>query len=138
MSVQNTMATLLLGALALGFTSCNSAPNARTFEVRAIDEYEQPVKCIVVVGDSWPGSEAEAVVTDSSVPVTFRPGESVRLQVKALPETYGDETETRIPGRSEPVQFLTEFRDLGARDPRVQLFILRRNPEYVAAPPRGR
>lgn len=114
-------------------TACGSVPS-RQFEIRCIDTDEQPVKCLVIVDRKWPLANHDPVYTDGSVAVTF-PDDSVNIRVMPV-QTGADGRIAKVPEPDDTAPFLTQERDLQATDPRVQLFILRRDPEYIGPAPR--
>lgn len=112
--------------------ACGSVPT-RTFQFDAITVEEQPLPCIVVVGDDWVGAAErhQFVNVDKkddwlSLPVKFdRPEIEVTVAaVEVNPDTGKPE---RVPrSRMDRSDYIAEPRRLQLTDPEKQLFILPR------------
>ena len=114
--------------LALSTAACATV-QTREFEIRAINDDEQPVKCLIIVDRKWPLEGDELTYTDGAIRTTFAAGTIVNIRVKPV-ATGADGSVARAPGPDDAGPYLSDERDLRRNDPRVQLFILRRDPDY--------
>lgn len=114
---------LLLACAALG--ACGSIPT-RTFEIRAMDNSGQPIKCLIVVDRAYPKDSSDVHFTDGDVTVAFR---KERMNVLVHPARIVD-GQVKVPESTEVGPYFPEGRDIRIDDPRVHLFILNRNPNY--------
>jgi hypothetical protein len=124
MTTQRLSAILMLAALA----ACGSVPK-RTFQFQTIDTNEQPLSCLVVVGDDWDrAAERGQVTTDKEplrVEIVF---DQPSVDVTVMQVAVGDDGKMLAPprSRSSPSDYRTQVRPLGPNDPPDQLFILER------------
>ncbi len=116
------LALVLVAAL---LASCSSAVPVRTFEIRAINDENDPVKCLIVVDRKWPTKGDTLTYTPGTVEVSF-PRERMTIAVKAV--AVDDEGNiTAVPTELGPSEYKMQSRDVRSKDPRVHLFILSRD-----------
>lgn len=126
--------SLLATPALLLFAACGSVP-MRTLEIRAIDNDERPVPCIVVIGGQDWAAAAEngqfASLKGSEplrLPVAFeRP--QVDIIVAAVPvDAQGNvrQAPKSRPESTDLTGMLAESRTVDYRDPTRLLFVLRR------------
>ncbi len=122
--LKSKLAIVLVTAL---LASCSSVPT-RTFEVRAVNAENEPVKCVVVVDRKWPTDAATATLTPGAVNVPFT-HERMTITVKAV--TLDEDGKIKkIPTDTSRCEYLSQTRDIDLTDPRVHLFILSKDNSY--------
>ena len=109
--------------------ACSSVAE-RELEIRAINIDEQSVRCLVVVDRQWPLANNDPIYTDGVVSLTFSGDRLVNVRVKPV-QTRMDGRPAKVPEPNDASPYISADRDLTNTDPSVQLFILRRNPEYL-------
>ncbi|MGE3173417.1 MAG: hypothetical protein AB7O97_12400 [Planctomycetota bacterium] len=113
---------VLLGGLA----ACGSVPK-RTFRFQAIDNEENRLHCLVVLGADWDGAADRKQLTGGPEPlqldIVF---EQPRVDVTVMQVSVDDKGElnNRPRSRADDSQYRTEVRTLTALDPTDQVFIL--------------
>ncbi|MEO6593542.1 MAG: hypothetical protein ABIP94_02175, partial [Planctomycetota bacterium] len=126
----NQFLLLIAGAL---LASCGSVPT-RTFKVRAINIDQQPVPCIVVIGDDWSGAADKrqflnADTTTLNLPVQFK-FPAVTLTAAAMEFDAEGKPLNNLSTRSAAIEvsdYLTDVREeVRFTDPEVILFVLRK------------
>ena len=116
------LALVLVTAL---LASCSTTIPTRTFEIRAINDENDAVKCLVVVDRKWPSEGDTPIYTPATVDVVFT-RDRMTIAVKAV--TVDDEGNIKsVPTELSPSDYKLESRDLRLGDPGVHLFILRRD-----------
>jgi len=122
--LRSKLAPVLLTVL---LASCSSV-ETRTFEVRAVNDKNEPVKCIVVVDRKWPTDAASAVLTPGAVNVTFT-HPRMTIAVKAV--TVDENGKIKgVPTEMSKSEYLPQTRDIDLTDPRIHLFILSKDYSY--------
>jgi hypothetical protein len=113
--------------------ACNSIPT-QSFDFKAIDAEEKAKACLIVVNDDW----GTAIEKEQFVNVDGRdtlnltlPFEATEVEVMAVPLTLNDQGKVAYMPRNRTdamrnSNFADDTRRLRLRDPRIQLFILRR------------
>jgi hypothetical protein len=124
---------LLLPAAFLA-ASC-SAPQQREFYINAVNTEEQPIQAVIYVDDDvLLNQKNEPIRTPTNVKLTFEPDDDGLRRIKVSTRAVVVDADGKVTyglreGEASP--YIEEPRMVDPRDSKDQLFILRRNKDFV-------
>jgi hypothetical protein len=124
----------LAPSVALLAASC-SAPQNREFYVNAVNTEEQQIAAVIYVDDEVIlNQKNEPIRTPANVKLTFEPSDGGMRRVKVSTRAVVVDADGKVTyglreGEASP--YIEEPRMLDPRDAKDQLFILRRNKDFV-------
>jgi hypothetical protein len=119
-------------ALPVAFVAVScAAPQEREFYINAVNTEEQQIAAVIYVDDDvLLNQKNEPIRTPSNVKLTFEPTRRVKVSTRAVVvDADGKVTYGLREGEASP--YIEEPRMVDPRDAKDQLFILRRNKDFV-------
>ena len=130
------MRRLYFLALPVAFLAAScSAPQNREFYINAVNTEEQPIAAVIYVDDDvLLNQKNEPIRTPTNVKLTFEPDDDGLRRIKVSTRAVVVDADGKVTyglreGEASP--YIEEPRMVDPRDSKDQLFILRRNKDFV-------